>query len=591
MPRLLINLLPIVLILLVGCDTSNSGSFILDSQPPQIVFAGVTEGGIVSGLINIAASAEDHFGLESFLLRLDGAQVATGIDGALTYAWNTTTATNGAHTLEFVAKDNSNNTTTETVHVTVTNGGGGDVVDPVIAVTGIANNATVSGTVAIHATATDNVGVASFTLKRDGASVAVGVGGAIDYAWNTALIANGAHVLLFEASDAAGNTAATTLDVTVNNGGGGAGVIGGKVFAQNGVDPVAGALVYVPTDGNSAGSETVVDDGTAPSDPHLAYAYSQADGSFSLTGVPVGAQLVIIIKGGFHKFVNLTVAAGTNNLSASDTTLPVIGGAGGSVPQIAVVTGDYDHIQNVLAKMGLGDVDTNGELVPDTEHFLLIDGNDSLPNTTTHPNFDVFFSAPANLAPYGILFINCGNSFEDWFFSTPTAVAGLKNWVEAGGRLYCSDWSYDFVEQLWSDRIDFYGDTGTDGLSTTPEMLSVAQLGANMASLDATVLDTDLKAWLGLASINALNGNQTVTVVDWLPGWAVQVAVAPSVKTWVEGSVVAASDPEAVAPLTVSFQAGSGKVLYSSYHTEETPSAAFTGNDRVLEYLLFEVLY
>lgn len=590
MQRLLTVLVAVALVLCASCDTNNAGGMLLDSQPPLIAYAGVVEGGTVSGLVNIAASAEDHSGLDSFVLKLDSVQVATGTGGALTYAWDTSTAANGAHTLEFVAADTANNVKTETVHVTVANGGG-DVQDPVINVSAVTNGATVSGTVAIHATATDNVGVASFTLKRDGAATATGVGGVIDYSWDTTLVANGAHVLLFEASDAAGNAAATTINVTVNNSGGGAGVINGKVYAQNGIDPVAGALVYVPTDGNSAGSENVVANGAAPSDPHLAYAYSLADGSFSLTGVPLGAQLVIIIKGAFHKFVNLTVAAGANNLAAGDTTLPITGGTGGSAPQIAVVTGNYDHIQNVLAKMGLGDVDANGELVPDSEHFLLVDGDNSLADSPSHPNFDTFFASAANLAPYGIIFINCGNNFEDWFFATPAAVAALKNWVEGGGRLYCSDWSYDFVEQLWPDRIDFYGDTGTDGLSATPEMQSVAQLGANMAELNATVLDPDLKTWLGQASINALNGDQTVTIVDWLPGWAVQVAVAAGVKTWVEGSVVAGIDPAAVAPLTVSFQAGTGKVLYSSYHTEETPSAAFTGNDRVLEYMLFEVLY
>jgi hypothetical protein len=274
-----------------------------------------------------------------------------------------------------------------------------------------------------------------------------------------------------------------------------------------------------------------------------------------------------------------------------DTTLPNVGGAGGSVPQIAVVTGNYDHIQNLLAKMGLGDVDASGVLVPDTEHFLLIDGNDSLANTTTHPNFDVFFSTPANLTPYSILFINCGNDFEDWFFATPTAMAGLQAWVEAGGRLYCSDWSYDFVEQLWPDRIDFYGNDAIDGLSATPETISVAQMGADMASVNATVLDTKLLAWLRLASINALNGDDTVTISDWLSVWAMALNTAAGTKTWVEAAVAPIAGVAAVRPLTISFQAGAGTVLYSSYHTEEASSAAFTTNDRLLEYLLLEVLY
>ncbi len=588
----LITALLLASLVFTGCGTENAGQFPLDNQPPVIVIAGITNGATVAGLINIAATASDHFGLDEFILRIDGAQVASDADGSITYAWNTDLISNGAHTLEFQARDISHNTETETLNVTVAHGGGGgDATDPVIVVTGIANGATVSGTVAIHATATDNIGVSAFTLKRDDVVVAMGVGGVIDYAWNTTAATNAAHVLLFEASDAAGNSAATTLNVTVNNGAA-TSSISGTVFAQNGVDPIAGALIYVPQDGNATGSETETDDGTAPDDPHFAYAYSAANGTFTLNNVPLGAQLLIIIKGAFHKLVNLNVLAGANVLGAADTTLPTAGGGGGSAPDIAVVTGDYDHIQNVLAKMGLGNVDANGVLVPGSEHFTLIDGNGSLTDSTSNPNFNDFFGTAANLNTFDVIFLNCGNNEEEWFFTNPAAVSALKNWVEAGGRLYCSDWSYDFVEQLWPERIDFFGTDGTDGLSATAEMRDAAAMGVNMDSVDATVADANLLAWLDQPGINALNANNTATISDWLVAWVVTQAAGAGTKTWVQAPVQATGEGgTTLRPLTISFAAGSGMVLFSCYHTEETPSATFTTNDRILEYLLLEVLF
>lgn len=576
-----------------GCDTENAGTFPLDNQDPVIVIAGITDGATVSGLINIAATASDHFGIDSFVLSIDNTQVASDPDGSLTYAWNTDNATNGLHTLHFEAVDNSGNTAAEAINVTVAHGGGGgDITAPVIAVTGVANGATVSNTVTLHATATDNVGVSNFTLKLDGTVVATGVAGVIDYAWNTTTATNAAHQLLFEAADAAGNDAATTLNVTVNNTVVTTATITGTVLAQNGLDPIAGALVYVPQDGDATGSEDETDDGTAPDDPHFAYAYSQANGAFTLNNVPLGPQLVIIIKGAFHKLANLTVAAGTNTLTAAQTTLPTGGGGGGAAPNIAVVTGNYDNIENVLAKMGLGEVDAGGMLVPGSEHFTLIDGNNSLADTTEHPNFDVFFATAANLDAFDVIFINCGNNHEDWFFSTPSAIAALKNWVEAGGRLYCSDWSYDFVEQLWPERIDFYGSDGVDGLSATAEMRDAAAMGIDMTSVDSTILDDNLKAWLDLPAINALNANDTATISDWLIAWVVTQAAGVGTKTWVQAPVQATGEGgPTVRPLTITFNAGSGAVLYSCYHTEETPSVTFTTNDRILEYLLLEVMY
>jgi hypothetical protein len=580
-------------LLLAGCGTDNSGQFPLDNLPPDIVIAGITNGATVTGIINIAATATDHFGLKEFTLDVDGIQAASNDGGSITYAWNTGIIVNGTHTLLFTAEDDSNNVATETLVVTVANGGGGgDTTDPVIAVTGITSGTTVSGTVAIHATATDNVGVSAFTMKRDGVVVAIGVGGVIDYAWNTALGANAAHDLLFEASDAAGNAAAVTVSVTVNNGGTSGNSISGTVLAQNGVDRIAGALIYVPQDGNATGSENETDDGAAPDDPHFAYAYSLADGTFTLDNVPQGAQLVIIIKGAFHKLVNVNVAAGANALAAADTTLPATGGGGGTTPQIAVVTGNYDHIQNVLAKMGMGDVDSSGVLVEGSQHFTLIDGNDSLDNTTAYPNFDTFFSSQANLDAFDVIFINCGNNYEDWFFSTPAAVSALKNWVEAGGRLYCSDWSYDFVEQLWPDRINFFGSDSIDGLSAVAETRDAAAMGVDMASVDATIVDDNLRAWLDQSSVNVLNNDNTATISDWLVAWVVTQSAAAGTKTWVQAPVQATGEAgTTLRPLTISFQAGSGTVLFSCYHTEETPSASFTTNDRILEYLLLEVLF
>jgi hypothetical protein len=461
------------------------------------------------------------------------------------------------------------------------NPGGADITKPAIAsVSGVNDAATLSGTVAITATATDNKAVTSFTLKIDGTQVASFNSGNLSYSWDTATATNAAHVLLFTAGDLAGNTATRSINVTVNNAGGGGGggnaTVSGVVYAPNGSDPLSQALVYVAGAAASAA-------GDPPGVPHIAYDYTEPDGSFSLTGVPTGSQSIVMQKGAFTKTVSYTVVIGSNVLPVADTTMPASSGS-----SMLVVTGAYDLIGNVLAKLGLGSVDSGGNLVIGTESFAMVDGNGSLPDAD-YDNFDTFFATPANFDAYRTIFLNCGNDYEEAFLADTAAVAKLKSWVAAGGRLYCTDWSYDFCEQIWPEKISFYGGTGADGLTATPGTPDFAQLGSSMDTVHCTVNDAFMLSWLD--GVGATNSDDTFDVIDWLPAWVPIIEVASDVKVWATGNVTygfpAVTDD---LPVTVSFDEGTGVVMFSSYHTEDFGTTELTAQDRVLQYLIFEIL-
>jgi hypothetical protein len=88
-----------------------------------------------------------------------------------------------------------------------------------VAVTNPAGGATVIGSITIGATASDNVGVAGVQFTLDGVNLGAEQTAA-PYAltWNSATVANGAHVIGAVARDAAGNSQiAATVTVTVNN--------------------------------------------------------------------------------------------------------------------------------------------------------------------------------------------------------------------------------------------------------------------------------------------------------------------------------------------------------------------------------------
>jgi hypothetical protein len=95
-----------------------------------------------------------------------------------------------------------------------------DTTPPTVSMTAPTNGATVTGTITVSANATDNVGVASVQFQLDGASLGspqTGPGPSYSVTWNTATASNGTHTLSAIATDAAGNTATSSVSVTVNN--------------------------------------------------------------------------------------------------------------------------------------------------------------------------------------------------------------------------------------------------------------------------------------------------------------------------------------------------------------------------------------
>ena len=97
-----------------------------DSAPPSVSLTGPAAGAQVSGTVSVSADAADNVGVTGVQFRLDGTSLgAEDTVAPFTINWNTTTATNGQHTLTAVARDAAGNTTTSAARtVTVSNSGG-----------------------------------------------------------------------------------------------------------------------------------------------------------------------------------------------------------------------------------------------------------------------------------------------------------------------------------------------------------------------------------------------------------------------------------------------------------------------------------
>ncbi len=105
---------------------SNEGSAIVtgDTTPPTVSVTAPANGATVSGATtSVSASAADNGSVAGVQFKLDGANLgAEDTTSPYQVTWDTTTASNGSHTLTAVARDGANNTATSAaVSVTVSN--------------------------------------------------------------------------------------------------------------------------------------------------------------------------------------------------------------------------------------------------------------------------------------------------------------------------------------------------------------------------------------------------------------------------------------------------------------------------------------
>jgi hypothetical protein len=134
-------------------------------------------------------------------------------------------------------------------------GGGGDTTAPTTSITAPANGATVSGTVSVTASASDNVGVTKVEFWLDGALRTTDTASPYSWSWDTTAFANSAHSLVTKAYDAAGNAGtSSTVTVTVSNSSGSTQLLGNPGFESGAVTWTASSGVIDNSTGEAAHS-------------------------------------------------------------------------------------------------------------------------------------------------------------------------------------------------------------------------------------------------------------------------------------------------------------------------------------------------
>ncbi len=189
-----------------------------DTTAPTITPTAPAVGATLSGTATLSATASDpDDAVSSLSFYVDGSLLSTDTTSPYTASWDTTSVSNGSHTLSEKACDtHSNCATTQGYAVTVSNTALPSA--PSVSLTAPSSGATVQGTVTLAASASAHgtgATLASVQFFVDGTSIGTDTTSPYTLSWNTSgLPAGSSHTLTVKATDSLGNTA-TSQPVTV----------------------------------------------------------------------------------------------------------------------------------------------------------------------------------------------------------------------------------------------------------------------------------------------------------------------------------------------------------------------------------------
>jgi hypothetical protein len=199
-------------------NTAVPSTPLVDSTAPSVAISSPTSGATLAGTVTVSANATDDVEVASVQFRLNGSDLGAPVTvSPYVTTFDARKVANGPHTLTAVATDAAGNrATSATVSVTVNNP---DTTPPTVAMTSPVGGATLSGTVSVVASATDDVKMGSVQFRLNGANLGAAVSAApYGTVFDTTKVANGTHTLTAVATDAAGNQATSApVSVTVNN--------------------------------------------------------------------------------------------------------------------------------------------------------------------------------------------------------------------------------------------------------------------------------------------------------------------------------------------------------------------------------------
>lgn len=192
----------------------------LDTESPSVSITAPASGSTVVGSILITADASDDAALSNVVFKVGDSEIGRDATPPFEMAFNTTTVDDGTQLLTVTAIDSSNNSSSVNLQVNIDNASvvpPPDTTSPTVAISNPSNGDTAVGIVQIDVDATDDTGVTAVTFAIDGIEAGLDIIAPYQHNWDTTAFSEGSHNISVTASDAAGNSASTNINLVVDN--------------------------------------------------------------------------------------------------------------------------------------------------------------------------------------------------------------------------------------------------------------------------------------------------------------------------------------------------------------------------------------
>ncbi len=368
--------------------------------------------------------------------------------------------------------------------------------------------------------------------------------------------------------------------------------VSGTVYDPAGANPLYNILVYVPNgtvQPFTAGASCEQCTASVSGSP-LVSAYTDTSGKFTLSNVPVGSNIPLVIQSGrWRRQVTIpTVTACKDNpLAASLTRLPK-NKSEGDIPLMAISTGAVDALECVLRKMGVDDAEFTSS--GGTGRIQLYTGAGSAGSSAASgtQSETTLLDSLTNLKKYDMVLFPCQGS-EYTGRVNSTRQANLVSYANAGGRLFATHYSYVWLYNNspfsgtanWNVKQDNPSDQNGILNTTFPKGLALSQWLLNIGATTTP----------GQIPVQVLRND-------------VQGVISPS-QSW-----MTATNPSNVTlhytfntPVGASADQQCGRVLFDDFHVEdksydqttnkvfptECTSGTMTAQEKLLEFMLFDL--
>ena len=371
--------------------------------------------------------------------------------------------------------------------------------------------------------------------------------------------------------------------------------VSGTVFMPNGIDPLPNTLVYVPNAPLQPLTEGVQScqpcDALVSGSP-LVSAVSDTTGHFTITNMPVGTHIPLVIQNGKwrRQFELPSVTACTDTAISQPLRMPSNQNEG-DMPKIALVTGGFAALECVLLKMGISPSEfSNGSTTSNARvQFYLAAGNAGARYDAATPLEQELWGTQASMNRYDLVFLGCQGSR---FARTSSARQTLLNYANTGGQVLVNHGELEWLYNVQPFSSTAYWHTAQPSNFGT---------GTNIANVDTSFpKGQQLAQWLALSAPAGVPGQVPLNLL-----YAEFDGVPASSRIWVTAPDSLHPNP---VPLQYTFETPvgvppaqqCGRVMFNAFHTmehfpsgtqfpAECSSAPLRLDERLMAFMLFNL--